>query len=178
MKESNPAEEQKTAVSDEPREARAIFSGGCFWGMEYQFRKVRGVISVTSGFTGGRVPNPSYEEVCRGNTGHAEAVEIIYDENSIGYEDLAKLFFEIHDPTEINRQGPDIGEQYRSELFYFTEEQRLVAEGLIKILRGNGCDVATRLTKAGDFYRAEEYHQDYYKKNGGSPYCHIRVKRF
>jgi peptide methionine sulfoxide reductase msrA/msrB len=157
---------------------KAIFAGGCFWGMEYQFSKIDGVNSVVSGYIGGTKENPTYNEVCNANTGHAEAVEIIYNPSKVSYEKLAKLFFEIHDPTQLNYQGPDIGTQYRSEIFYLNQSQKEIAQKLIMILQEKGYDVVTGLTKATTFYKAEEYHQDYYDKIGGTPYCHIYTKRF
>jgi peptide methionine sulfoxide reductase msrA/msrB len=160
------------------RYGTAIFAGGCFWGVEYLMQKTPGVISVESGFTGGHVKNPSYREVCTGTTGHAEAVKIIYDPSRTTYEKLLRLFLEIHDPTEINRQGPDIGEQYRSEIFYLNNEQKTIAEKDLKILQDRGFKIATKVTKASEFYSAEDYHQDYYFKNGKVPYCHAYVKRF
>ena len=156
----------------------AIFAGGCFWGVEYHFKKVKGVLSVKSGYTGGVIDNPSYKQVCSGKTGHAEAVEIEFDSALVSYETLAKLFFEIHDPTQLNRQGPDIGTQYRSAIFYADEEQKKVAEKLIGELKSKGYHVATSVDKAGKFWYAEEYHQDYYAKTGHQPYCHIYQKRF
>lgn len=156
----------------------AIFAGGCFWGTEYHFQKQKGVISTQVGYIGGKTDNPTYEQVCDKGTGHAEAVEVVFDPREISYEELAKLFFEIHDPTQINRQGPDIGEQYRSEIFYTNEEQKETAEKLIKILEDKGYDVATKISKADKFWEAENYHQDYYKKKGGLPYCHTYQKRF
>jgi peptide methionine sulfoxide reductase msrA/msrB len=160
------------------RYSTAIFAGGCFWGVEYFLQKAPGVISVESGYTGGTVKNPSYREVCTGRTGHAEAVKIIYDPAKTTYEKLLKLFLEIHDPTDVNRQGPDIGEQYRSEIFYLNNEQKAIAEKDLKILQDKGFKIATRVTKASEFYSAEDYHQDYYFKNGKVPYCHGYVKRF
>ncbi len=157
---------------------KAIFAGGCFWGVEYHFKKVKGVVSVTSGYTGGVIDNPSYKQVCSGKTGHAEAVEVEFDAAQVSYETLAKLFFEIHDPTQRNRQGPDIGTQYRSAIFYADEEQKRVAEKLIDELRSKGYQVVTSVEKAGIFWYAEEYHQDYYQKTGHQPYCHIYQKRF
>ena len=156
----------------------AIFAGGCFWGVEYHFKKVKGVLSVKSGYTGGVIDNPSYKQVCSGKTGHAEAVEVEFDSALVSYETLAKLFFEIHDPTQRNRQGPDIGTQYRSAIFYADEEQKRVAEKLIGELKSKGYHVATSVDKAGKFWYAEEYHQDYYAKTGHQPYCHIYQKRF
>lgn len=158
--------------------ARAIFASGCFWGTEYHLQKVEGVIATTSGYIGGSVENPSYEDVCTGSTGHAEAVEVIYDPKAVDYETLARLFFETHDPTQVNRQGPDIGEQYRSEVFYLDEEQQKISEKLIGLLEKKGLNVATKVTEASTFYPAEEYHQDYYKRRAGTPYCHIYRKLF
>jgi peptide methionine sulfoxide reductase msrA/msrB len=163
---------------DSKKVERAIFAGGCFWGVEHYLQPVKGVISTTVGFTGGHKQNPSYKDVCYKDTGHAEAVEVIYDPDQVSYEQLAKLFFETHDPTQINRQGPDVGEQYRSEIFYLNEDQKATAEKLIENLKAKGYPVATRVTKAETFWKAEDYHQDYYKKTGSTPYCHRYQKRF
>lgn len=160
------------------RYGTAIFAGGCFWGVEYFMQKSEGVISVTSGFTGGHVKNPSYKEVCTGNTGHAEAVRIIYDPEKTTYEKLLKLFLEIHDPTQVGGQGPDLGDQYRSEIFFLNDEQKKIAQKNIDILKSKGLKIATSLTPASEFYEAEDYHQDYYFKNGKVPYCHGYTKRF
>lgn len=157
---------------------RAIFASGCFWGTEYHFQRTRGVLETSVGYTGGHVQKPTYKQVCSGTTGHAEAVEVIYDPSLVSYETLAKLYFETHDPTQVNRQGPDVGEQYRSEIFYLDENQKKTAEKLIALLEAKGLDVATRVTKAGTFWKAEDYHQDYYMKKNGAPYCHIYTKRF
>ncbi|MGL5981187.1 MAG: bifunctional methionine sulfoxide reductase B/A protein [Phocaeicola sp.] len=156
----------------------AIFAGGCFWGVEHLMQQQEGIVSVESGYTGGQTKNPTYEEVCSHNTGHAEAVRVTFNPSKVGYETVAKLFFEIHDPTQLNRQGPDIGDQYRSEVFYTNEKQKEVTEKLIQQLRAKGLDVKTALTKSTTFYPAENYHQDYYQKKGTEPYCHIRIKRF
>ncbi len=168
-----PANDNATAKTE-----KAYFAGGCFWGVEYFFQKEKGVISTRVGYMGGHLKNPTYDDVCRGNTGHAETMEVIFDPNLTNYETLARLFFEIHDPTQVNRQGPDIGDQYRSEIFYVNEEQRQIAEKLIKILKDKGYKVATRVTKADTFWEAEKYHQSYYQKTGHHPYCHGYVKRF
>jgi peptide methionine sulfoxide reductase msrA/msrB len=157
---------------------RAIFAGGCFWGVEYYFEMIPGVLSVTSGYTGGKTDNPTYEQVCSHGTGHAEAVEVAYDSKKVSYETLARLFFEIHDPTQVDRQGPDIGDQYRSAVFYLNDDQKTTAESLIALLREKGFEVATEVAKAGVFWPAEDYHQDYYGKTGKQPYCHSRVERF
>jgi peptide methionine sulfoxide reductase msrA/msrB len=156
----------------------AIFAGGCFWGVEYHFEQMIGVLSAESGYIGGTKENPTYREVCDHTTGHAEAVRVIYDPDKTDYETLARLFFEIHDPTQVNRQGPDIGDQYRSEIFYRDEQQKSTAEKLIQILEDKGYKVATKLTPASFFYPAEDYHQDYYDKKNGTPYCHVYTKRF
>jgi peptide methionine sulfoxide reductase msrA/msrB len=156
----------------------AIFAGGCFWGVEYFMQKEPGVLSVISGYTGGSIKNPTYREVCTGNTGHAEAVRIIYNPDKTSYEKLLRLFLEIHDPTQTGRQGPDIGDQYRSEIFYLNDDQKLIAEKCINLLKSKGFKVVTGVTQASDFYPAEDYHQDYYFNNGKVPYCHAYTKRF
>jgi peptide methionine sulfoxide reductase msrA/msrB len=158
--------------------ARAIFAGGCFWGVEHYFEKEPGVLSVTSGYAGGQGERPSYKEVSSGTTGHAEVVEVLYDPGKTDYETLARLFFEIHDPTQKDRQGPDVGTQYRSAVYYDTDEQRQVAETLIALLRDKGLDVVTEVEPADTFWPAEDYHQDYYARTGGQPYCHVRTERF
>lgn len=156
----------------------AFFASGCFWGTEFYFQKAPGVISVTSGFSGGHVKNPSYKEVTTGRTGHAETVQVIFDPAKTNYEDLVRLFFETHDPGQENGQGPDIGPQYRSAIFYKNEEEKLIAEKMIKILKDKNYKVVTEVTEASDFYRAEDYHQDYYANSGGTPYCHKYEKKF
>ena len=166
------------AVLEKGTYATAIFAGGCFWGVEYFLQKEPGVLAVVSGYTGGHVKNPSYKEVCTGKTGHAEAVRVVYDPEKTSYEKLVKLFLEIHDPTQEDRQGPDIGNQYRSGIYYVNEEQRVIANKYLNILREKGYKIATELTAATDFYDAEEYHQDYYSGNGKLPYCHGYTKRF
>ncbi len=133
---------------------------------------------MVSGYTGGKTKNPTYEEVCSGTTGHIEVVEITYDASKVSYESLAKTFFEIHDPTQLNRQGPDVGEQYQSAIFYKNNDEKLTAEKLIKQLRDKGFDVKTKLFPRSVFFPAENYHQDYYQKKGSRPYCHKYVKRF
>jgi peptide methionine sulfoxide reductase msrA/msrB len=141
-------------------------------------KKQDGVISTTVGYIGGHKDNPTYKEVCSGTTGHAEAIEIVFDPAKVSYEKLAKLFFEIHDFTQVNRQGPDIGEQYRSGVFYLNDEQKQSAEKIVKILSDKRYKVATEVTKANKFWRAEDYHQDYYDVTGKQPYCHVYKKIF
>jgi peptide methionine sulfoxide reductase msrA/msrB len=157
---------------------KAIFAGGCFWGVEYYFKRAKGVLSTRVGYIGGTTDSPTYKQVCYEHTGHAEAIEITFDPSKTSYEEMAKLFFETHDPAQSNRQGPDVGEQYRSEVFYLDEEQQAIAERLIPLLTAKGFDVATRVTRATTFWPAEEYHQDYYAKTRSAPYCHRYVKRF
>lgn len=156
----------------------ALFASGCFWGTEYFLQKVEGVVSTEVGYTGGTTEDPTYEEVCSGKTGHAEAVRVTFDPAKVSYEKLARLFFETHDPTQVNRQGPDIGTQYRSGIFYLTEDQKRMAEKLISVLKEKGLEVATEITAAGPFWVAEKYHQNYYENTGGTPYCHAYRKLF
>lgn len=156
----------------------AIFAGGCFWGVEYYMKKAPGVLAVESGYIGGKVEDPSYEEVCEGNTGHVEAVRVLFDTSKTDYETLTKLFFEIHDPTQQDHQGPDYGEQYRSEIFYNSPEQKAVAEKLIQELKEKGYAVVTRLAPTTTFWVAEDYHQNYYTRKGTLPYCHGYMRRF
>ncbi|MGD2033571.1 MAG: bifunctional methionine sulfoxide reductase B/A protein [Bacteroidales bacterium] len=163
---------------DEVMTDTAVFAGGCFWGVEYFMEDAEGVISADAGYTGGHTDNPGYRDVTGHTTGHAEAVRVVFDPSVTSYETLARLFFEIHDPTQVNRQGPDVGDQYRSEIFYLNMEQKHVAEGLIAELKGKGYKVATKLSHAQKFWIAEDYHQDYYEKKNGTPYCHVYTKRF
>ncbi|MFA6132703.1 MAG: bifunctional methionine sulfoxide reductase B/A protein [Phycisphaerae bacterium] len=157
---------------------KALFAGGCFWGVEHLFKQAPGVLAVTSGYTGGKVERPTYEQVCTGKTGHAEAVEIVFDPARVSYEQLARLFFEIHDPTTRDRQGPDVGSQYRSAVFYQTPEQKQTAEALIAQLRAKGYAVVTEVVPASTFWPAEADHQDYLRRHPGRYDCHVRVKRF
>lgn len=156
----------------------ALFASGCFWGTEYFLQKLKGVISTDVGYTGGTKANPTYHEVSTGNTGHAETVLVVFDPSKTSYEELAKVFFETHDPTQTDGQGPDLGSQYRSAIFYRNEDQHKTANALIQTLKSKGLKVATEVTKAGPFYTAEKYHQDYYTHTGGTPYCHKYTKRF
>jgi len=159
---------------------KATFAAGCFWGVEETFRTVQGVISTAVGYTGGHIENPSYEAVCAGTTGHAEAVQIEFDPGVVSYQRLLEIFWECHDPTTKNRQGPDIGSQYRSAIFYHTVEQEKTAKTVKEKLDKRsllGRPVVTLIESAVTFYRAEEYHQKYFKNRGIQSY-HIRKKLF
>ncbi len=166
--------------ADESNSKSAYFAGGCFWGVEYHFERVKGVVDAESGYMGGSLKDPDYRSVCSGNTGHLEVVRVTYDPQKVDFETLAKLFFEIHDPTQANGQGPDIGSQYLSAIFYNDEKEKEIAQKLINQLKEKGMKVVTKLISAKEhpFYEAEEYHQDYYKKHNKKPYCHTYTKRF
>ncbi|ABY34879.1 MAG TPA: peptide-methionine (S)-S-oxide reductase [Chloroflexus aurantiacus] len=156
----------------------ATLAGGCFWCLEAVYDQVSGVKDVVSGYTGGYVPNPTYRRVCDGNTGHAEAVQIQFDPEQISYRELLEIFFSIHDPTTLNRQGADVGTQYRSAIFYHSEEQRQVAEQLVRELTEQQVfrdPIVTQIVPATTFYPAEEYHQEYFARNPYQPYCQFVV---
>jgi methionine-S-sulfoxide reductase len=156
----------------------AYFAAGCFWGVEYHFEKLKGVHSAVSGYMGGHTLNPTYEDICTGLTGHLEVVRIEYDESIISYEELLKLFFEIHDFTQVNGQGPDIGSQYLSAIYYENDIEKNLSEKTIKVLENKGYKVATSLYEIVPFYEAEDYHQDYYVRHQKVPYCHSYKKIF
>jgi len=156
----------------------ALFASGCFWGTEYHLQRLKGVVATDVGYTGGKTDSPTYKQVCSDLTGHAETVRVLFDPSQVSYEELAKLFFETHDQSQVDRQGPDVGTQYRSAIFYLSEHQKTTAEQLIAQLKLKGYSVATEVTKATVFWPAEKYHQDYYRNNGNSPYCHIYRKKF
>jgi peptide methionine sulfoxide reductase msrA/msrB len=157
---------------------KAYFAGGCFWGVEYHFEKLDGVKEVLSGYMGGDVKNPSYREVSRGDSGHLEVVEVLYDSKVVDYESLAKLFFEIHNSEQKNGQGPDIGSQYLSAVFVSDSKEKIIIEKLINILKKKGINTATKILDKKEFYEAEDYHQDYYLKHNKKPYCHAYKKIF
>ncbi len=157
--------------------ATAFFGGGCFWGVEDGFAKLSGVLDVVSGYMGGKTVFPSYEDVSSGNTGHAEVVRVFYDPSKVDYETLARFFFEIHDPTQLNRQGVDVGSQYRSVIYYTNDEQKQIAQKLKDILINKNYNVVTEILAAPAFFPAEGYHQDYTERTGRGG-CHLPVKRF
>lgn len=179
-KKDNNMEDKKISEQkeDQLNKSYAYFSSGCFWGTEYWFEKASGVYKVISGYSGGHKDNPTYREVSTGLTGHLETVEVVYDSSKTTYEELVKLFFETHNFSQENGQGPDIGEQYLSAIFYQNENEKNIAEKYIKTLEAKGFKVATTLRVFKKFYPAEDYHQDYYAKKGGSPYCHLYKKIF
>lgn len=152
---------------------KATFAAGCFWGVEAEFRQIKGVISTQVGYSGGKMPNPTYKDVCSDGTGHVETVEVTYDPEKVSHEKLLQVFWDNHDPTQVNRQGPDVGTQYRSVIFYHSQKQKTAAEKsnrqLQKKIKGK---IATEIVAAQPFYRAEEYHQQYLEKRGLST-CHI-----
>lgn len=156
----------------------AIFAGGCFWCTEALLKGLKGVISAEPGYIGGQIENPTYDQVCNGNTGHAEAVKIEFDPSIITFGELLSVFFNTHDPTTLNRQGNDVGTQYRSAIFYTSEEQKKEADDLIKMLNESGAydaKVVTEVTPATTFYVAEDYHKDYYERNKDKTYCQIII---
>ena len=156
----------------------AILAGGCFWGVDYYLKQIPGVLKVEVGYCGGIIVNPTYDDVCRGDSGHYEAVRVVFDTAKTTYETVLRRFFEIHDPTQTNGQGPDVGHQYQSAVFYYNQEQRTKAEQLIAELEQKNYAVTTQMIAVQPFWAAEAYHQDYYVKSGKLPYCHQPVARF
>ncbi len=161
----------------------ATLGGGCFWCVEAIYQDLKGVLKVESGYSGGKVPNPSYREVCNGTTGHAEVIQVTFDPAVIGYRDILEVFFTVHDPTTLNRQGHDVGTQYRSVIFYHSPEQQVIAEEVKKSAQEIWDDpIVTEIAPFGQFYKAEDYHQNYYKANPNQPYCSIvitpKVRKF
>mgnify|MGYP003701398885 FL=1 len=176
--EVNKSTDRNAAKSIEQKLEKAYFASGCFWGTQYHFERLKGVVSTTVGYEGGTKDKPTYEEVSSGLTGHAETTEVIYDPSKVSYDELVKLFFETHDFTQVNRQGPDIGTQYRSVIFYNNDEQKRIAEKYRNELNAKGYLVATSIEPSKTFWKAENYHQKYYDKKGGVPYCHVYRKIF
>jgi peptide-methionine (S)-S-oxide reductase len=162
-----------------PGMAKATFGAGCFWCTEAVFTQLKGVRSVVSGYSGGSVKNPTYQQVCTGTTGHAEAIQITYDPSVVSYPELLEVFWKTHDPTTLNRQGHDVGTQYRSAIFYHNDEQKRLAETYKKKLNDSGAfarPIVTEIVPFTAFYRAEDYHQDYYAQNPAQPYCQAVIK--
>jgi peptide methionine sulfoxide reductase msrA/msrB len=162
-----PAESEKAAKAPAPRKETATFAAGCFWGVEEEFRQQPGVVDTVVGYTGGQTPNPTYTQVCTDGTGHAESIQVTFDPDRVSYEKLVRFFFTAHDPTQVNRQGPDVGTQYRSVIFYHSEDQKEVARKVIAELEASHVyrrPIATQLVPATEFFKAEEYHQRYYEK--------------
>ncbi len=157
---------------------KVYFASGCFWGTEYYFMKAPGVVETSVGYMGGHKENPTYEEVIKGNTGHFESIEVTYDPSITTYGDLVRLFYETHDFTQVNGQGPDIGPQYLSNIFYMDDEQKAIAEKYTNRLLKMGYKVATMIKPASKFWKAEDYHQQYYEHKGSTPYCHVYTKIF
>jgi len=156
----------------------AVLGGGCFWCLDAVFRNLEGVISVDSGYAGGSAPNPTYEAVCTGRSGHAEVVKIVFDPTVVSFRDLLTVFFTIHDPTTLNRQGNDVGTQYRSVIFCQTPEQRAIAESVVSDLTAAGLwdePIVTEIADAAPFFEAERYHQEYFARNPGQAYCNVVV---
>lgn len=164
--------------ADSVRQERALLASGCFWGTQYHLEKLAGVIRTRVGFAGGWVDNPAYEQVCGGATGHLEVVEVIYDVSQVTYTDVLKRFFETHDFSQVDGQGPDIGSQYLSAVFALTSEQKVQAEQIISLLKQSGRTVVTTVRDGAEFYPAEVAHQRYYAKRGTTPYCHVYRKIF
>lgn len=159
----------------------ATFGAGCFWGVEHVFLQQPGVLDAVSGYCGGSLKNPTYEQICEGDTGHAEVVQVTFDPSKISYDQLLSVFFRLHDPTQVNRQGPDIGEQYRSAIFYHSEAQKSASEAIIKSLAQKKVfsrPIATTLEPLETFYKAEAYHQRWYERKGTLPYCHTLREDF
>jgi len=154
--------------------AEATFGAGCFWGVEYVYRRVPGVDEVKAGYSGGHTQNPTYEQVCSHTTGHAEVVQVTFDPDRVTYDQLLEVFWAMHDPTQVDRQGPDIGDQYRSVIFSHTDEQRAAAEASKERAQTRfQTPIATKIEPLQAFYPAEDYHQRYYEKTGHEPYCHV-----
>jgi peptide-methionine (S)-S-oxide reductase len=173
------SKETKASTVNMEKMEKATFGAGCFWCVEAQFQLLDGVVSVASGYEGGTVKNPAYREVCNGTTGHAEVIEIVYDPSKITYDELLAAFWQSHDPTQLNRQGNDVGTQYRSVIFYHSEEQKELAEKYKKELNASGAwdkPIVTEISAAAPFYKAEDYHQNYYNQNGNEGYCQYVIQ--
>ncbi|MEO8582227.1 MAG: peptide-methionine (S)-S-oxide reductase MsrA [Flavitalea sp.] len=177
---SNPANTDPAyLIPDVTETDTATFGTGCFWCTEAIFRELKGVLKATSGYSGGHVDNPTYKAVCEGTTGHAEVIQVVYDPNQITYDELLEVFWQSHDPTTLNRQGNDVGTQYRSVIFYGNDEQKQKAEKYkVELEKSKAYDntIVTEITPYSKFYAAENYHQDYYNLNGSQPYCYYVIR--
>ncbi len=172
------SEEQSLSPEGRTGTETATLGGGCFWCLEAVYEQLKGVIQVESGYAGGAVPNPTYEQVCTGRTGHAEVVQVTFDPSELAYEQLLEVFFTIHDPTTLNRQGADVGTQYRSVIFTHDDDQRAAAESVITRFEAEGIwddPIVTQVAPLDAFYKAEDYHQEYYRRNQGQPYCQVVI---
>jgi peptide-methionine (S)-S-oxide reductase len=168
----------KYSEDEFPTTEVATLGGGCFWCLEAVFEELRGVQGVVSGYSGGTVPDPTYEQVCSGTTGHAEVAQVTFDRAVVSFREILEVYFSVHDPTTLNRQGADVGTQYRSAIFYHTPEQKRIAEEVIAQLEEEGVwkdPIVTEVTPSGAFYGAEAYHQEYFRRNQGQPYCQIVI---
>ena len=170
------AADPKPSAMTPPKFEKATFGAGCFWGVEYQYAKIPGVQSAVCGYAGGKTDFPTNEEICAKGTGHAEVIEVTFDPTKVTYRTLVEYFFKMHDPTQVNRQGPDIGDQYRSVIFTHSPEQQKIAEDVkigLTLAKAFSRPIATQIDKAPKFWAAEEYHQKYYQLRGKKPYCHL-----
>jgi peptide-methionine (S)-S-oxide reductase len=175
MKTTTQEEEEKSIPKTSELQVITL-AGGCFWCIEAVFGELKGIVKAESGYSGGKVVDPSYEEVCSGETGHAEAVQITFDPRVMSLGEILEVFFSVHDPTTLNRQGADVGEQYRSAIFYRNEEQKKAAEEAMRnVSKEYSSPVVTQLTPFKEFYKAEDYHQEYYKYNSSQPYCQVVI---
>lgn len=172
--ETKPSSEKP--MTTPPKLEKATFGAGCFWGVEYQYAKIPGVLSAVCGYAGGKIDNPTYEDVCSHTSGHAEVIEVTFDPAKVTYRTLVEYFFKMHDPTQVNRQGPDIGDQYRSVIFTHSAEQKKIADDVkvgLTLAKAFSRPIATQIEPAPKFWRAEEYHQKHYQLRGTKPYCHL-----
>ena len=173
---ADPKPSAEKTMTTPPKPEKATFGAGCFWGVEYQYAKIPGVLSAVCGYAGGKSDNPTYEDVCSHTSGHAEVIEVTFDPAKVTYRTLVEYFFKMHDPTQVNRQGPDIGDQYRSVIFTHTAEQKKVADDVkvaLTLAKAFSRPIATQIEPAPKFWRAEEYHQKHYQLRGTKPYCHL-----
>jgi peptide-methionine (S)-S-oxide reductase len=173
---ADPKPSTEKTMPTPPKLEKATFGAGCFWGVEYQYAKIPGVLSAVCGYAGGKLDNPTYADVCSHTTGHAEVIEVTFDPAKVSYRTLVEYFFKMHDPTQVNRQGPDIGDQYRSVIFTHSPEQKKTADDVkiaLTLAKAFSRPIATQIEPAPKFWRAEDYHQKHYQLRGTKPYCHL-----